>query len=100
MSLVVDAGYAADKFGVPGLASMTIRMMKEGTKTRNSLQIDDQLADLGASFYTYSSLDRSFLYLSALKVNFNSSLNVFSDVLLNPVFPQKDFDRVQKQQLL
>ncbi|MDB4903255.1 MAG: peptidase [Mucilaginibacter sp.] len=100
MSLVIDAGYAADKFGVPGLASMTIKMMKEGTKTRNSLQIDDQLADLGASFYTYSSLDRSFLYLSALKVNFNSSLNVFSDVLLNPVFPQKDFDRVQKRQLL
>ncbi len=100
MSFVVDAGYAADKSGVPGLASMTLKMMKEGTKNRTSLQISDQLADLGASMYTYSSLDRSFLYLSALKVNLNSSLDLFSDMLLNPVFPQKDFERVQKQQLL
>ena len=100
MSLVVNAGYAADEFGVPGLASMTLKMMKEGTKTRTSLQISDQLADLGASMYTYSSLDRSFLHLSALKVNLNASLDIFSDVLLNPIFPQKDFDRVKQQQLL
>jgi len=100
MSLIINAGYAADQFGTPGLASMTMKMLKEGTKNRTSLQIDDQLADLGASFYTYSNLDRSFLYLSALKVNFESSLDIFADVLLHPGFPLKDFERIQKQQLL
>lgn len=100
MSLVVNAGYAADIFAAPGLAKMTLRMMKEGTKNNTSLQISDKFADLGASMYTYSSLDKSFLYLSALKVNFDASLNLFADILLNPTFPQKDFERVQKQQLL
>lgn len=100
MSLIVNAGYAADQFGTPGLGSMTLKMMKEGTKNRTSLQIDGQLADLGAGLYAYSSLDRSFLYLSALKINFDASLDVFSDILRNPSFPQKDFERVQKQQIL
>jgi len=100
LSLVVDAGYAADKFGVPGLASMTMKMMREGTKNRTSLQISDQLADLGATLNTYSNLDRSFVYLSSLRVNLNASLDLFADVLLNPSFPQMDFERLQKQQLL
>ena len=100
MSLIVNAGYAADIYAVPGLANMTLNMMKEGTKNNTSLQISDKFADLGASMYTYSSLDKSFLYLSALKVNFDASLNLFADILLNPTFPQKDFERVQKQQLL
>ena len=100
MSLVINAGFAADQSGVPGLSSMTMKMMKEGTKTFTSSQISDQLDDLGTLLSSSSSLDYSRLYLSTLKTNFDASLNLFSNVLLSPVFPQKDFERVQKQQLL
>ncbi|RPD50695.1 M16 family metallopeptidase [Paracnuella aquatica] len=100
MSLMINAGYAADQFGQPGLASLVGSMLTEGTKTRSSLQLSDQMADLGASVSSYSDLDNTYLYLSALKSNLAPSLALFSDVLLNPAFPQKDFERVKEEQLL
>jgi len=100
MSLMVDAGYAADQFGLPGLASLTGKMLTEGTKSKTSLQISDLQADLGASVYSRSDLDNTYLSLNALTSNFDASLSLFTDVLLNPSFPQKDFDRVKKEQLL
>jgi zinc protease len=100
MSLMVDAGYAADQFGKPGLSSLTMSMMQEGTKTRTALQLSDDLANLGASLYTYSDLDNSYIYMSVLKPNLDESLNLFTDVLFNPSFPEKNFERVQKEQLL
>jgi zinc protease len=90
MSLMIDAGYAADQFGLPGLASITGQMLTEGTKTKTSLQISDLQADLGANIGRYSDLDKTYLTLSALTTNFDASLNLFTDVLLNPAFPQKD----------
>lgn len=100
MSLMVNAGYAADPAQLAGLANLTGSMIKEGTKTRSSLQLSDQLADLGASLSSYADLDNSYLVLSALKTNFDQSLNLFADVLLNPIFPQKDLNRVQNEQIL
>jgi zinc protease len=100
MSLMVNAGYAADQKNLSGLASMVGKMMKEGTATRSSLQISDLADDLGASIYSYSDLDNSYLDLSALKTNFDNSLNLYADILLHPSFPQKDFERVQKEQIL
>lgn len=100
MSLLVNAGYAADQNDKAGLASLAGRMLAEGTKTKSSLQISDQLADVGASLYSYSDLDNTYLDMSALKTGLDASLNLYADVLMNPSFPQKDFDRVKKEQLL
>jgi len=100
MSLMVNAGYAADQFGKPGLSTLTMTMMQEGTKTKSALQLSDDLANAGASLYTYSNLDNSYLYMGALKPNLDESLNLFTDVLYNPSFPEKNFERVQKEQLL
>jgi predicted Zn-dependent peptidase len=99
MSLMINAGYAAD-MGEYGLATMVGTMLTEGTKTRTSLQLSDQMADLGASIYCSSDLDNTYLGMSALKNNIDASLGLYADVLLNPAFPQKDFDRKKKEQLL
>lgn len=100
MSLMMDAGYAADQFGVAGLAALTGKMMTEGTTTKNSLQISDMQADLGASIRSSSDLDDTYLSMNSLSNNFDASLALFTDILLHPAFPQKDFDRVKKEQLL
>jgi len=97
--LVFDAGYASDQFAVPGTASLAMNMLDEGTAKRNALEISDDLATLGARLSTGSNLDQSFVSLSALKSNLGPSLDLFADVVLNPSFPQADFERLQKQQM-
>ena len=98
-NLLVDAGYAADQFAIPGTAKLAMGMLDEGTKRRSSLQISEELAQLGANLNSGSNLDVSTVSLSALKSNLDASLDIFADVILNPSFPEADFKRLQKQQL-
>ena len=97
--LDVDAGYAADPSGMPGTSSMAMSLLSGGTKTRNALQISDQQALLGAQIAAFSNLDLSIVRLSALKSKLDPSLELFSDLILNPVFPEDDFKKQQKLQI-
>ena len=96
--LFVDAGYASDRGALAGTAKLAANMLDEGTRTRSSLQISDELQRLGASRSTGANLDQTFVSLNALKANLDASLAVFADVALAPSFPQADFDRLKKQQ--
>ncbi|HUR12310.1 MAG TPA: pitrilysin family protein [Flavitalea sp.] len=100
MQLLLNAGYSADQFGKPGMSTLAMNMLNEGTKTRNAIQISNELADLGASLNTYANLDDNIITMEALKSNFDQSLDLLTDILLNPIFPQKDFDRLKEEQLL
>ena len=97
--LAVDAGYAADQFALPGTARLTSSLLTGGTKSRTALEISDELAMLGAQLNAFSNLDSSIVSLSALKAKLDSSLALLADVVLNPTFPQADFDRQKKLQL-
>jgi zinc protease len=97
--LLLDAGFAADQSGLPGTASLAMAMLDEGTTRRTSLQISDELAQLGANLGTGSKLDVSSVSLEALKGNLDASLGIFADVILNPTFPRSDFERLKKQRL-
>ena len=97
--LLLDAGYAADQFGIPGTASLAMAMLDEGTKTRTSIGISDELAALGANLSAGSGLDMSGVTLEALKDKLDPSLAVFTDVVLNPSFPRTDFERLKRQRL-
>ena len=100
MKLMVDAGYAADQFGTPGTAALASNLMDEGTKSMGSLELNEKLAMLGASLYTYSQLDHSFVDMTALKPMFKQSLDLYADVILNPAFNDTDFERLRKEQIV
>ena len=86
MTLAVDAGYAADPTAKAGLAGLTLDVMDEGTATRDTFAIVNQLDSLGATVGTGNSLDMSFVTLSALPANLGKSLDIFADVVVNPAF--------------
>ena len=97
LDLLLDAGYAADQFGIPGTASLAMAMLDEGTRTRTSIGISDELGALGAELSAGSGLDMSGVTLEALKDKLDASLAVFADVVLHPSFPRADFERLKRQ---
>jgi zinc protease len=99
LRLLVDAGYAADRPAAPGTASLAMNMLDEGTRTRTSLQISEQLQMLGTSLGTGAELDVCTISLNTLKDKLDPSLELFADVVLNPSFPEKEFTRLQKETL-
>jgi len=94
--LVSDAGYASDSLSAPGTANLAMKVLMDGTKTRDALKISDEEESLGAELNAGSNLDLSFITLSALSAKLDPSLNLFSDVLLNPSFPESEVKREQK----
>jgi zinc protease len=97
--LLFDAGYSADPPGLAGTADLTAQLLDEGTATRSTMEIAESLTLLGAELSSGADLDQSSVGLSALKVNLEDSLGIFADVVLNPAFPQKEFERIQKEHL-
>jgi zinc protease len=96
LTLMLDAGFAADQFAVPGAANLTMSLLTSGTKTRNALQISDELLALGATANGGSGLDTSSLEMSAIKPKLDASLALFGDLILNPSFPEEDLQREKK----
>lgn len=97
--LVMNAGYASDALSKPGLASLAMDMLDEGTTSLNSLQISEKLQLLGASIYANSDMDASYVNFNTLQQTLAPTLELFADILLNPAFPQKEFDRLRKEHL-
>ncbi|MBX2859196.1 MAG: insulinase family protein [Cellvibrionaceae bacterium] len=97
--LRVDAGTAADVSTLAGTSNMTMSMLTEGTKKRDSQKISEQIAQLGASLTAFSGLDRSQVRLNALSENLDASLAIFADVVLAPTFPEKELQRLKNMRI-
>jgi zinc protease len=73
--------------------------MDEGTATRDTFRISDDLDALGAQLTTSNTLDLSFVDLSALPANLRPSLEILADVVLRPAFPQDKVKLLTQQRL-
>ena len=99
MRMMFNAGDAADQFHQPGLSSLALDLMDEGTNSMDALEINEQLQLLGASLGTFSDLDASYVNLNTLKPTLSASFDLMADVILNPSFPEKEFDRLRDERL-
>jgi predicted Zn-dependent peptidase len=91
------AGPIHEPANMPGLASITAEMMREGTKTRTSKQLAEQLDELGASATAMSGFGSVSAVVSGsgLSDNLDEWFPILADVLLNPTFPKDELDKLK-----
>ena len=99
MTLLVDAGYAADDPSRPGLASLAMTMLDEGAGGLDALEIAEREAELGAQIGSGASIDVASVSLSALRETLAPSLALMADVALRPDFPAEELERLRQQRL-
>ena len=99
LALSFNAGKAADPQGHQGTQALMLSMLKEGTRTRNSIQIAEEQERLGASISVGASQDRTIVGLYALTPNIGPSLDLLADIVLHPAFDAKELERVRAAQL-
>jgi predicted Zn-dependent peptidase len=99
MNMMFDAGYKTDILSKAGTASLAMNLLDEGTKDMTSLQINERMQLLGANISTGSDLDISTVSLNTLKPSLGASIDLFANVILNPAFPEKEFKRLQTEQI-
>lgn len=99
MRLMVDSGFAADQNSKPGTANLTMKMLDEGAGNLDALEISTLLAQMGSRIGSSAGLDTSQIAMDTLKENLPESLNIFSNIILNPTFPATELERLKAQQL-
>jgi zinc protease len=99
MSLVVKTGSDANPAGRPGLANFTADMLDQGTATRTALKLADDVAQIGASLTTSSSMDSMRVQMRSLQKNAGAAIDLVADVALHPNFPANEVERQRSQRL-
>ncbi len=97
--LDLDAGYAADHFAGSGAARLASSLLTSGSTRHNALEISEEVQLLGAQLGAGCNLDLCSVYLSALTSVLDKGLELFAEIVLDPIFPDTDFDRQRTLQL-
>ncbi len=93
VTMATRAGSVADPAGKEGIAHLTVTTIDMGTKTKSALQIEDMLGNLGTSLQGTAERESSVVSFEVLKRNLAPAMNVFADVIQNPIFPATDVER-------
>ena len=99
LGLVLGAGATTDPPESPGLSHMTAALLPEGTHTRTSRQISDEMEFMGSHLDSDANREHVLLSAETLTPHWPQALEVMADVIQNPVFPEREFERVRKQRL-
>ncbi|MBL7830405.1 MAG: insulinase family protein [Saprospiraceae bacterium] len=78
-----------------GYVALAGNLIGKGTTKRTKAQIDEDVDFLGASF----SANSNGFYASSLTKHTDKLLEIVSDCVLNPTFPQAEFEKVKNQTL-
>ncbi|NTW60226.1 MAG: insulinase family protein, partial [Nitrospirae bacterium] len=99
VSMAIKAGGVAEPADKPGLASLTAALMTQGTTSRSANQISREIDFIGGSLSVSGGDDYASAGLRVLKKDLVTGLDLLSDVLMRPVFDQKEIDRKVKETL-
>lgn len=75
-----------------GIAHFLEHMAFKGTKTRSALQIAEAIEDVGGYINAYTSREMTAFYARVLGADVPLALDVISDIVLNPVFDQREIE--------
>ncbi len=96
ISFVLKTGAALDPDGKEGLAELAAECLTKGTKTRTKEQIEEEIDLLGASISASVTHDYIIISGFSLSKNLDQFLDLYTDVILNPVFPEKEIEKEKR----
>jgi zinc protease len=96
----IRPGQLADPGDLPGLASFTAEMLREGTEKRTSEQIANEVDSLGATLEASSRFGSSYTIVTAsgLITDASKILDLMSDVTLHPKFPADELVKYKQSE--
>ena len=90
--LALRTGDAHDPPELPGLMDMMTGLLTEGTESKTSREIADEVARLGAALHAGANSDHTTLAASSLSNFSDNILELMADVALRPSFPDNEVD--------
>jgi predicted Zn-dependent peptidase len=93
MGILINAGPRDETVKQIGLAHLVEHVMFCGTSSRNATQIARLIDEAGGHMGAFTARDYTCYSATVLDEYFTYALDLFGDILLNSIFPQKSIDR-------
>jgi zinc protease len=99
-NMMIRPGQLADPDDLPGLASATADMLREGTDKRTSAQIANEVDSMGASLGASSAFGAGYTSVNASGMSGDADhiLDLMSDVVLHPNFPDAEVEQFKRRE--
>ena len=97
--LAFPTGDAHDPADRPGLTDLTTGMLNEGTESRTSRQIADEVARIGATLTAGASADYTTVAATALSGFTDQIFEMMADITLRPTFPAGELELTKQNTL-
>lgn len=94
--LAFRVGGAFDPPGLPGLTDLLAGLLPEGTESKTSREIADEVARMGASLSAGANSDYTIVAASALSQFNDRILELMADVVLHPSFPENEVELAKR----
>lgn len=93
LGVVINAGTRDELPQEHGIAHFIEHMVFKGTHKRNLFRILSRLDSVGADLNAFTAKEETTIYASFLNTYYDRTLELFSDILLNSTFPQKEIEK-------
>ena len=92
IGLWINAGGRHEQEDQNGIAHFLEHMAFKGTGRRTALQIAEEIEDVGGYINAYTSREMTAYYARVLEADVPLALDVISDIVLNPLFEEKEIE--------
>jgi zinc protease len=82
-----------------GIGSFTAAMLRRGTTNRSLQEIAIELEDMAGGVSGFSGKNSAGVSAKFLSKDFNKGLDIFTDILLNPLFDTDEIEKLRKDTL-
>jgi len=89
----IKAGSVLEPPDKAGLSNLTAVLLKSGTRNRTAEQIDEEIEFVGGELGASGGYDYITVNLTILRKDIALGLDLLSDIILNPVFPDKEIEK-------
>ncbi|MDX1544462.1 MAG: insulinase family protein, partial [Christiangramia sp.] len=94
-SLVIEGGHLLDDLEKNGVANLMSDIMMEGTATKTPAELEEEIDLLGANIYMYTLDEAIVIRGNTLKRNFDKTMDLVQEIILEPRWDKKEFDRIK-----
>ena len=92
----IKGGQLLESMDKLGVANLTARLMNRGTANKTTKELEEAIQNLGANINAYASKEELTISGTTLKRNYNETLALAKEMLLEPRFDAEEFELLKK----
>ncbi|MCH2034814.1 MAG: insulinase family protein [Tenacibaculum sp.] len=96
-NFVIEGGQLLEDMNKLGVANLTAGLLEKGTKNKTVSELEDALAQLGASVYIFATKNNIRISGTTLTRNYDATFALVKEMLLEPRWDETEFELLKKR---